>query len=119
MESNFLSMHVGKIIDRVIKEKGVKKSKVAERINRTPQALNSILRREYCSTDIIENLSEALEVNLFQVISQSSNIYSTEIETPKSEEPVVGYHTDEFGEISITITLKAEQKEKILRIIGL
>lgn len=60
-----MSLHIGKLIAQIIKEKGVKLTVLAEQIHTSKQNLNHIFKRESIDTNILLKLSNALEYNFF------------------------------------------------------
>ncbi len=60
-----MSLHIGKLISKVLKEKGIKSTELAEKIHTSKQNLNSIFKREHIDTSILLKLCSALQYNFF------------------------------------------------------
>ena len=59
-------LHVGELIIDVRKDKGIRSSDLADRINRARQTIQNIYHRESIDTDLLFAISEALDHNFFQ-----------------------------------------------------
>jgi DNA-binding Xre family transcriptional regulator len=60
-----MNLHVGKLVSKVLKEKGIKSIELADRIHTSKQNLNNIFKREHIDTSILLKLCAALEYNFF------------------------------------------------------
>lgn len=59
------TIHIGREIEKRIKELGLVKKYVAEQMNMSPQNLNNVFQAEAIRTDQLEKFSEVLDKNFF------------------------------------------------------
>ncbi len=60
-----MGLHIGKLIAKIVKEKGIKPIVLADKIHTSKQNLNHIFKRENIDTAILLKLCSALEYNFF------------------------------------------------------
>jgi DNA-binding Xre family transcriptional regulator len=60
-----MSLHIGKLVAKVVKEKGIKPIVLADKIHTSKQNLNHIFKRENIDTAILLKLCSALDYNFF------------------------------------------------------
>lgn len=60
-----MGFHIGKIIEKRLKECGMAKSELARRSKVSPQLIQSILKRASVDTDVLRRISIALDYDFF------------------------------------------------------
>lgn len=60
-----MAFHIGKIIDKRLRECGMAKSELARRAKVSPQLIQSILKRQSIDTDVLRRVSVALDYDFF------------------------------------------------------
>lgn len=63
-----MKVHLGKKIEQVVAEKGIKNSYLAEKLNTVERNIYSIYERSDFKTDMLLKISEILEHDFFQYI---------------------------------------------------
>jgi hypothetical protein len=104
-----MAFHIGKIIDRQIKENGMAKSELARRVKTTPQQIQVLLKRSSIDTEMLQRISRALSYNFFThyntgvkstALSESPAIVlKDEISTIKQEIDVLARHNGYLREL--------------------
>ncbi len=69
-----MEIHIGKLILDKLKEKGIRKSEFARRINKSRQNVQDIFKRQSLDTDLLADVSKVLNFDFFQVLSKEKNI---------------------------------------------
>ena len=59
-------VHIGELIEKRRKEVGMTKAELGRRINTSRQNINSILKKEHISTDLLVQISRELDHNFFE-----------------------------------------------------
>ncbi|TNE81405.1 MAG: hypothetical protein EP332_04605 [Bacteroidetes bacterium] len=59
------SIHIGSEILKVVKRRGITSSEFARRISKSREGVYSIYRRKSIDTDLLKNISMALEYDFF------------------------------------------------------
>jgi hypothetical protein len=66
-----MNIHVGREIEKVLRDSGLKKAEFARRINTSPRNVYSIFKREEIKTDLLKIISEVLNYNFFSLYVNS------------------------------------------------
>lgn len=61
-----MPLHIGKLIEERLSHKGMTKSELARRINKARQNINDILNRKSIDTELLYNISVALDYDFFR-----------------------------------------------------
>lgn len=69
-----MDLHVGKIVLNKLKEKGMKKSEFARRINKSRQNVQDIFKRQSLDTHLLLDICKVLDYNFFEILSDQLNI---------------------------------------------
>lgn len=103
---------IGKKIEEIFQEKGMKLSEFANRINRTPRSIYDIFKRDSIDTDLLFKISKALDHDFF-------NYYSfSDAKTPEVNEPIKKYIKTKGYKVFVNIEVtNKEDEERILRMI--
>jgi transcriptional regulator with XRE-family HTH domain len=64
---------LGKVIARILTQKGMSKAEFGRRVNTSRQNVSLILRKEHLDTQQLWKISEVLETDLFHLISIAFN----------------------------------------------
>src|SRR6478736_7109230 len=64
-----MEIHTGDIVLKKLKEKGVKKSELARMINTSRQNVQDMLKRQSLDSQLLLELSKALNFNFFESLS--------------------------------------------------
>jgi len=72
-----MEIHVGKLVLDKLKERGMKKSEFARRINKSRQNVQDIFKRESLDTHLLFDISVVLEFNFFEILSDQVNVPSS------------------------------------------
>jgi transcriptional regulator with XRE-family HTH domain len=72
-----MEIHVGKLVLDKLKERGMKKSEFARRINKSRQNVQDIFKRESLDTHLLFDISKVLEFNFFEILSDQVNVPSS------------------------------------------
>lgn len=64
-----MDLHVGKTVLDKVKEKGMKKSEFARRINKSRQNVQDIFKRQSLDTHLLLDICKVLEFNFFELLS--------------------------------------------------
>ncbi|MBX9850207.1 MAG: helix-turn-helix domain-containing protein [Cytophagaceae bacterium] len=72
-----MDIHVGKLVLNLLKERGMKKSEFGRRINRSRQNVQDIFRRQSLDTELLSEISKALNYNFFQLLSDKQTAPSS------------------------------------------
>jgi transcriptional regulator with XRE-family HTH domain len=67
-----MNTHLGKLILAKLKEKRISKSEFARLINRSRQNVQDILERESLDTQLLQEVSKALDYNFFEVFVKNT-----------------------------------------------
>jgi hypothetical protein len=67
-----MALHIGKLIDNQIKQRGITKIALARKVKTSPQHLHYMVKRPSIDTDILSRLSVALNYNFFSHFTGSS-----------------------------------------------
>lgn len=95
-----MQLHIGKEIEKIYQNSGLKLSEFAKRINTSSRNVYSIFERPEIKTDQLVKISEVLHFNFFSLYISSQN---TNIAEPR--EP----YSSAKQKISITIELDGKQ----------
>ncbi len=76
-------VHIGKEIEKVIKQKGISVSFLAKKINKSRTVIYNIFERESIDSNLLHKISIVLETNFFELYSFSD---STNLENIRSSE---------------------------------
>ena len=68
-----MDVHIGELIKSVIEKKNLKKQGVAESMGKTNSALHKIFTKKDISTDLIKQLSEIINHDLFMEIAKTQS----------------------------------------------
>jgi hypothetical protein len=68
-----MEVHIGKLILEKLKERGIKKSEFARRINKSRQNVQDIFKRQSLDTKLLADVSKVLDYNFFELISSEKN----------------------------------------------
>ena len=69
----FENVHLGQIIDGEIRRIGMTKAEFARRINTSRQNVNTLLKKEDLSTDLLKSICSVLDRNLFKEFRTRNN----------------------------------------------
>lgn len=97
-----MQLHIGKEIEKIYQNSGMKLSEFAKRINTSSRNVYSIFARPEIKTDQLAKISEVLRFNFFSLYMATKNTHVAEPEetyTPKSK---------------ITVTLELDGKQTTL-----
>ncbi|GHN01033.1 hypothetical protein WSM22_25220 [Cytophagales bacterium WSM2-2] len=94
-----MELHIGKEIERVYTNSGMKISEFAKRINTSPRNVYSIFARSEIKTEQLLKISRVLNHDFFA-------LFNVEVDKPNSEEPKGEYKTNK---ISIVVELDGLQ----------
>ena len=61
-----MDVHIGNIIEKLLRQKPISVRQLAAQINYTPQAVHRILKRDMIDPHLLKMISKALDHNLFQ-----------------------------------------------------
>jgi hypothetical protein len=102
--------HIGEKIQDIATEKGVRPTDLARKIGRTSQSMYDIYRRPSITTDLLQQISEALDHDFFQ--------YYHQVKQPVNElsEPETEYKRPAEIKPSISITINNIDENKFHRI---
>jgi transcriptional regulator with XRE-family HTH domain len=67
-----MKIHLGKLILAKLKEKRISKSEFARLINKSRQNVQDILKRESLDTQLLQEVSNALDYNFFEVFLKNT-----------------------------------------------
>lgn len=98
-----MQLHIGKEIEKIYQNSGMKLSEFAKRINTSSRNVYSIFERAEVKTDQLAKISEVLRFNFFSLYMTSKNSYAAE--------PQESYAN---AKSKITVTLELDGKQSSL-----
>lgn len=114
-----VDFHFGKILKKEIAKAGITQAELAKRISISQQGLTGILNSEHINSSRIQQISEVLNVDLFQRISL--NINKNKNKNPDIvEEPIAEYKRNPtLNKIGIFIEVDPSRQSELLKLAGL
>jgi hypothetical protein len=79
-----MQLHIGKEIEKIYQNSGMKLSEFAKRINTSSRNVYSIFERPEIKTDQLAKISEVLRFNFFSLYMSSKNSHAAEPQEPYS-----------------------------------
>lgn len=73
-----MQLHIGKEIEKIYQNSGMKLSEFAKRINTSSRNVYSIFERPEIKTDQLSKISEVLRFNFFSLYTASKNSHAAE-----------------------------------------
>jgi hypothetical protein len=98
-----MQLHIGKEIEKIYQNSGMKLSEFAKRINTSSRNVYSIFERAEIKTDQLAKISEVLRFNFFSLYMSSKNSHVAE--------PQESYASTKS---KITVTLELDGKQTTL-----
>jgi hypothetical protein len=98
-----MQLHIGKEIEKIYQNSGMKLSEFAKRINTSSRNVYSIFERAEIKTDQLAKISEVLKFNFFSLYMASKNSHVAE--------PQASYSS---AKSKITVTLELDGKQSTL-----
>ena len=99
-----MDIHIGRLIEKRIKEVGMTKAEFGRRINTSRQNVNTLLRKESLDTELLWRISEVLNFDFFQFFLGSVKLSVTKTQPPG---PVV----------KLVIELPSWQQDQVLELV--
>jgi predicted transcriptional regulator len=95
-----MQLHIGKEIEKIYQNSGMKLSEFAKRINTSSRNVYSIFERPEIKTDQLAKISEVLRFNFFSLYMSSKNAHVAEPQ---------GTYSSVKNKITITLELDGKQ----------
>jgi hypothetical protein len=99
-----MQLHIGKEIEKIYQNSGMKLSEFAKRINTSSRNVYSIFERPEIKTDQLAKISEVLRFNFFSLYMASKNSHAAE-----------PHETYASAKNKITVTLELDGKQATLQ----
>lgn len=113
------SLHVGKLIKKVAKEKGVTDQHIADRINLTRQSVSASYSEKDMNTSKLRSFCEILEYDFFKALSD--NLREDTMPVPHLQEDAGTYRFKELEaadtNVSVMLSLPKSKQSQILQLI--
>ena len=106
-------IHIGKIIKKKIKERGISITEFGRRINTHRRNVYDIFERESIDTALLYKISNVLEQNLFEYYIEKQAIIGTENQNKEILEEQIKNYTKEIDYLKQIIS----EKNKIISIL--
>jgi transcriptional regulator with XRE-family HTH domain len=98
-----MSIHIGKEIERIYQQSGMKLSEFAKRINTSSRNVYSIFERAEIKTDQLLKIGEVLKYDFFSLYSVRSGNESSQVSEPPET------YTKRMKKVVVTIELDGQQ----------